>query len=868
MYYNVHCKRKVFIDPAEPLQGFCKPGFKMDEKSRICVQITNEDILVALHWLASPPKVPQICRKRTTVQGIVVCEDYLANNGECVVLSIISTIFCDFYGSLEFEKYWSSRCKVFLFQFTLGFKGNACSLILDPTFPDGTKRIGAEGGSGQFYNYPNITVIRNDLWGARCFNCLYRTLINVNTLISNYSKFSQVDILKIQARDGVYEDMEGVQFSILSDLYIHKFHLAQQINQIVFTSAINSITMQDNLGREGEMAWNFWGTIKFLSNFGAYYSGAEQGRVEPLQFGFWLDRANVSMKYSYYHHSFVRLDLLLNQTEAIIIRSISSEWKPPPTSTRLKANVPAYCHVPSLRDDELMQKWINEEINARCHPNRLWVVCDRSRTYDAFVPCPQELMNKLSEDFAVQNGWCDFTHDAAVVPWLVNVDPRAAQAFSKPQLSKLNPGVGGLTIRLAFLLTIYTDELLVERLLKRLYSPEHYFLLHVDPAGASLEFKKFVFKLAESYPAQNVFISNDVPIVYGSSTATILLSKSMSWFVRFTSGWDYFVPITGSDYPLLPLRQIEKILSFQNPPMPFVMAWTPGTSTHIFRLEKTHSIFETDPLLKLSIKTVLDERGKVLGAVPMEYRSTNFGPPLLCNGKKSFYHLDNRRNKSGMAFDTQWLFPRDKIPGRGRAYPDEVSADTTSSFDNVFRVWKKSDPATTGAYDRESVQYIVQSVEGKKYYHFFKHMLLGSEEHYYVSLLYNWKRTKSFVQTLSAQAVWNTWELGLWEQATGFQTHTHFLSPAEWTRLQGFSKRGMFFARKFSTKKTPEILNMIDSYILRNISTDAGTFWPGFLHVDTWSPGKLWVSEYHKNESIRNIKNRHSSRTKARLRGF
>ncbi len=39
-----------------------------------------------------------------------------------------------------------------------------------------------------------------------------------------------------------------------------------------------------------------------------------------------------------------------------------------------------------------------------------------------------------------------------------------------------------------------------------------------------------------------------------------------------------------------------------------------------------------------------------------------------------------------------------------------------------------------GAYDRMSVDYIVNSLEGKKYWHFFKHMLLGSEEHYYVSM--------------------------------------------------------------------------------------------------------------------------------------
>ena len=107
------------------------------------------------------------------------------------------------------------------------------------------------------------------------------------------------------------------------------------------------------------------------------------------------------------------------------------------------------------------------------------------------------------------------------------------------------------------------------------------------------------------------------------------------------------------------------------------------------------------------------------------------------------------------------------------------------SFDGIFREWKKSDPATSAAYDRETVDYIVKSEEGKKYWHFFKHMLLGyaarsldrlplvlplthnliashlslcprsrcmrdvrSEEHYYISLLYNWPRTKAFVQVV------------------------------------------------------------------------------------------------------------------------
>lgn len=282
--------------------------------------------------------------------------------------------------------------------------------------------------------------------------------------------------------------------------------------------------------------------------------------------------------------------------------------------------------------------------------------------------------------------------------------------------------------------------------MSRLYSEHHYYLIHVDAAGASVEFTAEVRSFAASFAAGNVFVAKDIPIVYGASTATILLTKAMAWFLRHASGWDYFVPVTGSDYPLLPLHRMEKIFAYQQPPMPFVMVWTAGTSTHIFRLSKTHPIFELDPLLALSIKAVSDERGKILGQVPMEYRSTNFGPPLLCNGRSSFYHLDNRANKSGRYYDTQWLFPRDRFPGRGRAYAEHDPNHPIYTYDKVFRVWKKSDPATTGAYDRETIDYIINSEEGKKYFHFFQYMLLGSEEHYYATLLYNWERTRAFVQ--------------------------------------------------------------------------------------------------------------------------
>jgi hypothetical protein len=229
-----------------------------------------------------------------------------------------------------------------------------------------------------------------------------------------------------------------------------------------------------------------------------------------------------------------------------------------------------------------------------------------------------------------------------------------------------------------------------------------------------------------------------------------------------------------------------------------------------------------------------------MGMSQMEFRSNNFGPPLFCNGQRSYYHLNNRLNKSNSGrIDTQWLFPRGAA-GRALSY-DWDNAPPAS--DGVNRIWKKSDPATTGIFDLETVRYIVDSEEGRKYWHFFKHMLLASEEHYYISLLYNWNRTALFVQSVTAEMAWNTWTLGLDVPSQGFQTHTHFLAPEQLDIIKGFAMRGMMFARKFSSKKTISLQDAIDSFVHSNASTIAGLYWPGFYSTDMHASLSEWKAK-------------------------
>jgi hypothetical protein len=73
-----------------------------------------------------------------------------------------------------------------------------------------------------------------------------------------YDKLCTVDILKVQGREGVNEDFDGVQWTVLSDLFLHWPSLENSVNQVVYMASLNAVTLSDSVGREAEHAWNIW----------------------------------------------------------------------------------------------------------------------------------------------------------------------------------------------------------------------------------------------------------------------------------------------------------------------------------------------------------------------------------------------------------------------------------------------------------------------------------------------------------------------------------------------------------------------------------------------------------------------------------
>ena len=110
-------------------------------------------------------------------------------------------------------------------------------------------------------------------------------------------------------------------------------------------------------------------------------------------------------------------------------------------------------------------------------------------------------MNYLAEDYAAMRGWCNYTHPAAEIAPLANISPAVAAAAAAFTWGGTR-GEPARKVRLAFFFTLYDDASFVRRLLARLYSRGHLYLLHVDPAGAAPEFLEDMRAMAQEYNAE------------------------------------------------------------------------------------------------------------------------------------------------------------------------------------------------------------------------------------------------------------------------------------------------------------------------------------------------------------------------------
>jgi len=582
--------------------------------------------------------------------------------------------------------------------------------------------------------------------------------------------------------------------------------------------------------------------------------------VSPFQTA--LRRAGVDQRLNYYIHSYVRIR---NSTMGSVTVNKGHQNEDPPTAstavTVFQNAAPPYCTVPWTTEKRKIEGWVSEELRVKCHPTSGLPPCDRSRKYAVPVPCQDQLVDALVEDYAAASRWCDYRSETASIPPLTSIPSAAQQMFQKPSLSS--------SVRFAFFVIYRHDAAMLTRLFDRVYSPRHYYLIHKD-WGRRMSPEETRTVTALTGRGGNVFVCSELAAREGSSSSSVLLARAMAWFTRHATGWDYLVSLTGQDYPLMPLSRIEAVVSQQKAreAMPYLMVWSEEWKTS--RREATQGevylrgrTITEGPTLR-AVESLVRER---MGYNERGVYSAMFGPVLTCGTSTSSTHLthrlDNRRNISSTDpahFDSQWLFPRsfssNKLLGFATTNKNPVASAPTA--DGIHRVWVRSDPATTALYDRDTVEYIAGSEEGRKYYHFFKYSLANTEEYYIGSLLYNWERTSAFVSSVEAVSSWSTWAPEGGGGGGGGGNKGRAAHPSEATKgvtsdmsggaddlsvdsqspeasfvktptvlrrlhhvdqLIGLSDAGVFFARKFHSAYSKLLLDAVDAKVFLPNST-------------------------------------------------
>jgi len=818
------------------------------------------------------------------------------------VVSVVATGDCNALQSLTFERYWSERCDLVLLHFYDGrvqcnpkqisemyaklnshATANGAGEYTEGV--SGEEKIKRRGNAqhhlvaisnpsrdDEYYRNinTNVLIVRHDMMKRRCFMCIQ----DVEWPLEFYKKlraFKRIDILKLQLHSASHlsPDVNDVMvYKVLRDLHLYKLTAFQDIRQIVFRAALTPAILSAS-NTYGLI--NIHGAADFLRQYESFstVTGSGDSSMSLSPFANSLQKADIDVGINYYIYSFQKIlgdsrkkggeypypdyDDWLTRTSSSSVHNDST------LASLVTANFPSYCTLPSSPAEvAAMQAWLTRELTARC-PIALLSECDRSVSFSPFYPCKEQLVAALVEEYAAAAQWCEYSSDYAAVPPLSSVSIAATRAFQKQSEKS--------TVCFAFFIIFRSDADMLVRLFKKVYSPRHYYLIHTDHTtngGVRLEDELKVRDLATN--RLNVHLTSQANR-FGDAC---LLTQAMAWFVRHSTGWDYFVSLTGQEYLLMSLTAMEEMVYNQKrkQPMPYVMVWSTELTERITAALAKDKKYERDATLFRAVDRILKTRRP---GASRPYYVTSFTPVVQCHEHSFVYRFENRRVLKPRAGDavtgvgqmgrvggnssidngagaggtgratvramnslgemggtarthTQWLFSNalygGKLSGSAAMYKDP--ALSTPPPDGVRRVWVRSDPATTALYDRESVEYIVNSDEGRKYYHFFKYAPQTAEEHYFASLLYNWARTSSFVSSASAQASWFAWNSSVYTPEDASLTRSSMikrhpvLTEEHIDVISGLSKLGVFFCGKVHSKISEKILNHIDRSIINN----------------------------------------------------
>lgn len=304
---------------------------------------------------------------------------------------------------------------------------------------------------------------------------------------------------------------------------------------------------------------------------------------------------------------------------------------------------------------ESFHLWVIQRLSERC-PTKLGFHisrCSEHREVDVLMPFPHEVTASIAEDYAWHRGWCFAMKGLSDIPSYSGVEKQTAQLVAYQNAHGFDkPRADGENVRLIFLITVYTDPSQIMRLVSRLYSSRHLYVVCVDKSSGPALVRELEAKV--KLLGDNIVVISPMSVVYLASSATRILVHGMKWMFDKLPGWDYLVALTGSDYPLQSVHDMETKLKLRNPPGPSIFTWHRNKPFMDLRKALEQSTAKETQTLALKAVDIFQSE-RTVGTASERRGCEQFGIPLTAENQRMLVRFTSRQSTQVLSLSMTML---------------------------------------------------------------------------------------------------------------------------------------------------------------------------------------------------------------------
>ncbi|MDM1550508.1 beta-1,6-N-acetylglucosaminyltransferase [Empedobacter falsenii] len=113
-------------------------------------------------------------------------------------------------------------------------------------------------------------------------------------------------------------------------------------------------------------------------------------------------------------------------------------------------------------------------------------------------------------------------------------------------------------VNIAYFIMVHRLPNQFKRLFKAIYDPENYYLIHIDNKSTDI-IKNDINNFLKHFP--NVFIMKSKNVIWGGYSMVQAELDGMKYLLELNIKWDYFINLSGQDYPLKSQNIIRQFLT-------------------------------------------------------------------------------------------------------------------------------------------------------------------------------------------------------------------------------------------------------------------------------------------------------------------